>query len=113
SLTVASEKIPKDICFNMWDEAKFIKEPSYLNLAGKRAIQISVTTFVNQHNYTLVSEIRNFGVKYRILSKEALDEINIMMRHSNLLLIVQKSLLKARFLDLNFQDQDLANAIQK
>ncbi|CAG8746628.1 13364_t:CDS:2, partial [Cetraspora pellucida] len=55
----------------------------------------------------------NKNIKYRILSKEALDEINIMTKHGNLSLTVQKSLLKARFFDLNFQDQDLANAIQK
>ncbi|CAG8493871.1 32016_t:CDS:2, partial [Racocetra persica] len=42
-----------------------------------------------------------------------LDEVNIMMKYSNLSLTVQKSLLKARLLDLNFQDQDLANVIQK
>lgn len=36
-----------------------------------------------------------------------------MTRHANLSLAAQKRLLKARFPDLNFQDQDLANAIQK
>ncbi|CAG8680982.1 2505_t:CDS:2, partial [Cetraspora pellucida] len=66
--------------------------------------QISITTYVNQHNHALFPETQSFGVKYQMLSKEVLDEINIMTKHDNLSLMVQKSLLKARFPNLNFQD---------
>ena len=36
-----------------------------------------------------------------------------MTKHGNLTLTAQRNLLKARFPDLHFQNQDLANAIQK
>ncbi|CAG8801709.1 12605_t:CDS:2, partial [Cetraspora pellucida] len=36
-----------------------------------------------------------------------------MTKHANLLITVQRSLLKAHFSDLKFQDTDLDNAIQK
>ncbi|CAG8476075.1 25883_t:CDS:2 [Racocetra persica] len=105
---VASEEIPKDIHFNMWDEVEdyfneygarnrfavtkyqmernilgqIHKRTFYINLSIlEQATQISVTTFVNQHNHTLVPETQNFGVKYKTLSKEALDKINIITRH--------------------------------
>ncbi|CAG8696679.1 21313_t:CDS:2, partial [Racocetra persica] len=60
----------------------------HINLSLSGASQISITTY-------------------------AIDEVKLMTRHANLLLSTQKRLLKARFPDLNFQDQDLANVIQK
>ncbi|CAG8627943.1 4176_t:CDS:2, partial [Cetraspora pellucida] len=54
-----------------------------------------------------------FGVKYRSLTQEAIDEIKLMTKNNNLSLVAQKHLLKAQFPDLNFQNQDLANVIQK
>ncbi|CAG8808511.1 30503_t:CDS:2, partial [Racocetra persica] len=120
-LIIASKDIPKSIRFDIWDEVE-----SYLNEYGtrnsfahinlsilERATQIAITTYVNKHNHIFLPKIRSFEIKYQLLSKEALDEINIITKHSNLSLIVQKSLLKARFSDLNFQDQDLVNEIQK
>ncbi|CAG8785257.1 9814_t:CDS:2, partial [Cetraspora pellucida] len=47
----------------------------------EQAIQISVTTYINQHNHALVPETQNFEIKYKTLSNEALDEINLMTRN--------------------------------
>ncbi|CAG8755036.1 15546_t:CDS:2 [Racocetra persica] len=57
--------------------------------------QIEITTFVNKHNHKLFSETQEFRIKYRSLSKEALEEIKIMTKHANLLVTVQRKLLKA------------------
>ena len=53
------------------------------------------------------------ATKYQSLTNEAINEISLMTKHGNLTLTVQRNLLKARFPDLHFQDQDLANVIQK
>ncbi|CAG8730544.1 7459_t:CDS:2 [Cetraspora pellucida] len=69
--------------------------------------------FINQHNHALSPKIQEFATKYQSFTDEALHEISLMTKHGNLSLTVQRSLLKARFPDLHFQNQDLANAIQK
>ncbi|RHZ75962.1 hypothetical protein Glove_208g167 [Diversispora epigaea] len=77
------------------------------------SIKIIITIFINQHNHPLVSKIQEFATKYRLFTDEALKEISLMTKHGNLSLTAQRNLLKARFPNLHFQDQDLANTIQK
>ncbi|GBB93919.1 hypothetical protein RclHR1_22530004 [Rhizophagus clarus] len=86
----------------------------YINLFfPDQATQIGVTTFVNKHNHVLVPKTQKFATKYRAFTNEALNEISLMTKHGNLTLTVQRNLLKAQFSDLHFQDQNLANVIQK
>ncbi|CAB5207835.1 unnamed protein product [Rhizophagus irregularis] len=101
NLTIEAEDIPKDIKFDTWDEVD-----SYFDDYG-------VTTFVNQHNHELVPKTQEFSPKYRAFTNEALNEILLMTKYGSLTLTAQRNLLKARFPDLHFQDQDLANVIHK
>ncbi|CAG8697337.1 11324_t:CDS:1, partial [Cetraspora pellucida] len=88
--------------------------PWHVNLSfPEHETKIIVTTFINQHNHALSPKTQEFATKYRSFTDEALHEISLITKHENLSLTVQRSLLKARFPDLHFQDQDLANAIQK
>ncbi|RHZ84102.1 hypothetical protein Glove_85g101 [Diversispora epigaea] len=88
--------------------------PWYINLSfPEHSTKIIVTTFINQHNYILVPKTQEFATKYQSFTDEALKEISLMTRHGNLTLTAQRNLLKARFQNLHFQDQNLANAIQK
>ncbi|CAG8794312.1 8407_t:CDS:2 [Cetraspora pellucida] len=80
-------------------------------LLCQTGFQIQITTLNNRHNHVLVPETLKFGLKYRSLNEEALKEIEIMSKHRNLSITSQKKLLKVHFLDLNIQDNDLANAI--
>uniref|UniRef100_U9SK24 FAR1 domain-containing protein n=1 Tax=Rhizophagus irregularis (strain DAOM 181602 / DAOM 197198 / MUCL 43194) TaxID=747089 RepID=U9SK24_RHIID len=82
----------------------------HINLTfPEQATQIGVTTFVNQHNHELVPKTQEFSPKYRAFTNEALNEILLMTKYGSLTLTAQRNLLKARFPDLHFQDQDLAN----
>ncbi|PKB96802.1 hypothetical protein RhiirA5_434225 [Rhizophagus irregularis] len=121
NLTIETEDIPKDIKFDTWDEVD-----SYFDDYGARngfaiwkiqvqkiTTQIGVTTFVNQHNHELVPKTQEFSPKYRAFTNEALNEILLMTKYGSLTLTAQRNLLKARFPDLHFQDQDLANVIHK
>ncbi|CAB4423407.1 unnamed protein product [Rhizophagus irregularis] len=148
---VASEDVPEDIKFDMWEEVdsyfdeygvrngfaiiKYRMErnneaklkgtqrntktkklgcPWHINLTfPENATQISVTTFINQHNHSLILKTQEFATKYRSFSEEVINEISLMTKHGNLTLTAQRNLLKARFPDIHFQDQDLANVIQK
>ncbi|EXX54899.1 hypothetical protein RirG_230330 [Rhizophagus irregularis DAOM 197198w] len=86
----------------------------HINLTfPEQATQIGVTTFVNQHNHELVPKTQEFSPKYRAFTNEALNEILLMTKYGSLTLTAQRNLLKARFPDLHFQDQDLANVIHK
>ncbi|CAB4425742.1 unnamed protein product [Rhizophagus irregularis] len=88
--------------------------PWHINLTfPENATQISVTTFINQHNHSLIPKTQEFATKYRSFSEEVINEISLMTKHGNLTLTAQRNLLKARFPDIHFQDQDLANVIQK
>ncbi|CAG8743633.1 1711_t:CDS:1, partial [Cetraspora pellucida] len=46
-----------------------------------------------------------------LLSEEAIKVIELMTKHRNLLVTLQKNILKAHFLNINFQNTDFANAI--
>ncbi|CAB4460955.1 unnamed protein product [Rhizophagus irregularis] len=56
---------------------------------------------------------RQCPCRYREISKEIMDEIEIMTKHANLSITVQHNLLKARFPKINYTDSDLSNAIQR
>ncbi|PKY30964.1 hypothetical protein RhiirB3_448319 [Rhizophagus irregularis] len=45
--------------------------------------------------------------------EEVINEISLMTKHRNLTLTAQRNFLKPRFPVIHFQDQDLANLIQK
>ncbi|RHZ53322.1 hypothetical protein Glove_443g1 [Diversispora epigaea] len=95
-------------------KTKKLSCPWHINLTfPEHSIKIIITTFINQHNHPLVSKTQEFVTKYRLFTDEALKEISLMTKHGNLSLTAQRNLLKARFPNLHFQDQDLANAIQK
>ena len=88
--------------------------PWHINLTfPEHEIQIIITKFVNQHNHELVPKSQEFATKYQSFTNEVLNEISLMTKHGNLTLTAQRNLLKARFPDLHFQNQNLANAIQK
>ena len=88
--------------------------PWHINLTfPEHETQIIITKFVNQHNHELVPKSQEFATKYRSFTNEVLNKISLMTKHGNLTLTAQRNLLKARFPDLYFQNQDLANAIQK
>lgn len=69
--------------------------------------------FANQHNHELRPDAFEFSSKYRELSKEMIDEIEIMTKYGNLSITLQRNLLKARFPKMNCSDSDLSNAIQR
>ncbi|RHZ72157.1 hypothetical protein Glove_245g26 [Diversispora epigaea] len=95
-------------------KTKKLSCPWHINLSfPKHSTKIIITTFINQHNHALVPKTQEFATKYRSFTDEALKEISLMTKHGNLTLTAQRNLLKARFQNLHFQDQDLANAIQK
>ncbi|RHZ89158.1 hypothetical protein Glove_18g82 [Diversispora epigaea] len=95
-------------------KTKKLSCPWHINLTfPEYSIKIIITTFINQHNHPLVSKTQEFATKYRLFTDEVLKEISLMTKHGNLSLTAQRNLLKARFPNLHFQDQDLANAIQK
>ncbi|CAB4426412.1 unnamed protein product [Rhizophagus irregularis] len=72
-------------------------------------MQIEVTTFVNQYNHKLVPKIQEFSTKYQAFT----NKILLMTKYRSLTLTAQRNLLEVQFLDLHFQDQDLANIIYK
>ncbi|CAB4489231.1 unnamed protein product [Rhizophagus irregularis] len=127
-LIVETEDIPKDIKFDTWDEVDnyfddygarngfaIIKYKMKRNSKGqvhKRTL-VWVTTFVNQHNHELIPKTQEFSTKYRTFTNEALNEILLITKYGSLTLTAQRNLLKARFPDLHFQDQGLANIIHK
>lgn len=76
---------------------------------GEHRSQKEITTFVNKHNHKLSTETHKFRIKYRSLTEEALKEVEIMTKHANLSITTQRSLLKARLPDLNFQDSDIVD----
>ncbi|CAG8753767.1 12320_t:CDS:2, partial [Funneliformis caledonium] len=49
-----------------------------------RATKITISLFKNEHNHELKPETSEFSNKYRGLTKEMMDEIKIMTKHSNL-----------------------------
>lgn len=61
----------------------------------------------------LIPKTYEFATKYQSFSEEAINEISLMTKHGNLTLTAQRNLLRARFPEIHFQDQDLANVIQK
>ena len=88
--------------------------PWHINLTfPEHETQIIITKFINQHNHKLVPKSQEFATKYRSFTNEVLNEILLMTKHGNLTLTAQRNLLKAHFPDLHFQNQDLANTIQK
>ncbi|CAG8507874.1 6198_t:CDS:2 [Scutellospora calospora] len=131
NIEVTKEDILEDLKFDIWKQVevffaeyearnrfsinKYRIEHSKTSEIQKRTFicEFGITTFINKHNHKLLVETREFEIKFRLLSEDALKEIEIMTKHANLLITVQRSLLKARFPDLNFQDTDLDNAIQK
>ncbi|PKC66991.1 hypothetical protein RhiirA1_535203 [Rhizophagus irregularis] len=127
-IEIETEDIPKDIKFDTWDEVDnyfddygarngfaIIKYKMKRNSKGqvhKRTL-VWVTTFVNQHNHELIPKTQEFSTKYRTFTNEALNEILLITKYGSLTLTAQRNLLKARFPDLHFQDQGLANIIHK
>lgn len=79
----------------------------------ERATNISISLFVNEHNHELRPDTFEFSSKYRELSKEMMDEVELMTKHGNLSITVQRNLLKGRFPNMNYTDSDLSNAIQR
>ena len=72
--------------------------PWHLNLTFPgNATNITISLFVNEHNYELRPDALEFSCKYRELTKKMMDEIEIMNKHTNLLITIQCALLKARF----------------
>ncbi|CAI2198573.1 9401_t:CDS:1, partial [Funneliformis geosporum] len=45
---------------------------------------ITISLFVNEHNQELRLDTYEFSIKYRELSKELMDEIEIMTKSGNL-----------------------------
>ncbi|CAB4473076.1 unnamed protein product [Rhizophagus irregularis] len=88
--------------------------PWHINLTfPEHATNITISLFENEHNHELRSDTCEFNSRYREISKEIMDEIEIMTKHANLSITVQRNLLKARFPKINYTDSDLSNAIQR
>ncbi|CAB4487905.1 unnamed protein product [Rhizophagus irregularis] len=86
----------------------------HINLTfPEHATNITISLFENEHNHELRSDTCEFNSRYREISKEIMDEIEIMTKHANLSITVQRNLLKARFPKINYTDSDLSNAIQR
>jgi len=67
---------------------------------------------VNEHNHKLRPDTFEFSTKYRGLSKDIMDEIEIMTKYANLSIAIQRKFLKCRFPDINCTNSDLSHAIQ-
>ncbi|CAB4489544.1 unnamed protein product [Rhizophagus irregularis] len=88
--------------------------PWHINLTfPEHATNITISLFENEHNHELRSDTCEFNSRYREISKEIMDEIEIMTKYANLSITVQRNLLKARFPKINYTDSDLSNAIQR
>ncbi|CAG8774383.1 2222_t:CDS:2, partial [Cetraspora pellucida] len=73
---------------------------------------ITVTTFVNIHNHELHLTTCKYSSKFRSIGKDAIKEIEFYTKNGNLLITIQRQLLKAKYPDITFLVRDLANAIQ-
>ncbi|CAG8809532.1 10293_t:CDS:2, partial [Cetraspora pellucida] len=110
-IIVTSEEISKSIYFTTWDEVEdYLNDYSARNGFAITKYQVEKSNSDQIIKRTFVCE---FSGKYK--SKKKLEAaLNRTQRNTKTKKTNCKSLTQeARFPDLNFQDQDLANAIQK
>ncbi|CAG8449120.1 22434_t:CDS:2, partial [Cetraspora pellucida] len=95
-------------------KTKKINCPWHINLSYREAeTLISITIFVNEHNYNITFDTQEFRNKYCTLTEDALREVEIITKYECLSITAQWNLLKGCFPDLHFYNSDLNNAIQK
>ncbi|CAG8693188.1 14021_t:CDS:2, partial [Racocetra persica] len=85
----------------------------HINLSlPKKSNHIIVTTFVNTHNHELDPKKCKYNTKFRSIGDEALNDIEFYTKNRNLLITIQRQLLRAKYTNTTFLDMDLTNAIQ-
>ncbi|CAB5396326.1 unnamed protein product [Rhizophagus irregularis] len=113
SLVESSSQIKRKLEINEIPELKSVSAPGHKFDISITCNKHYISLFENEHNHELRSDTCEFNSRYREISKEIMDEIEIMTKHANLSITVQHNLLKARFPKINYTDSDLSNAIQR